>query len=65
MPKQGCVPGLKARNHINLLKTIEMAEITVLSSLFFCADARDNITPLFAGQKVVLLNKSTSFKFIQ
>ena len=42
-----------------------MAEITVLSSLFFCADARDNITPLFAGQKVVLLNKSTSFKFIQ
>ena len=58
------MPGLKARNHINLLKTIEMAEITVLSSLFFCADARDNITPLFAGQKVVLLNKSTSFKFV-
>ena len=49
----------------NLLKTIEMAEITVLSSLFFCADARDNITPLFDNQKVVLLNKSTSFKFIQ
>ena len=48
----------------NLLKTIEMAEITVLSSLFFCADARDNINPLFEDQKVVLLNKSTSFKFV-
>lgn len=47
----------------NLLKTIEMAEITVLTSLFFCADARDNITPLFEDRKVVLLNKSTSFKF--
>ena len=58
------MPGLKARNHINLLKAIEMAEITVLSSLFFCADARDNINPLFEDQKVVLLNKSTSFKFV-
>ena len=45
------MPGLKARNHINLLKTIEMAEITVLSSLFFCADARDNITPSLQARK--------------
>lgn len=49
----------------NMLKTIEMAEITVLSSLFFCANARDNISPLFQEQEVVLLNKSTSFKFVE
>ena len=48
-----------------MLKTIEMAEITVLSSLFFCANARDNIDPLFHEQKVVLLNKSTAFKYVE
>ena len=49
----------------NMLKTIEMAEITVLSSLFFCANARDNISPIFDKQNVVLLNKSTSYKFVE
>lgn len=49
----------------NMLKTIEMAEITVLSSLFFCANARDNISPIFHNQNVVLLNKSTAYKFVE
>lgn len=47
-----------------LLKTIEMAEITVLSSIFYCTHARDNIEPLFNDKKVILLNKSTSYKFV-
>lgn len=48
-----------------LLKTVEMAEITVMTSLFSCENARDGIEPLFADMDIVLLNKMTSFKYIK
>lgn len=48
-----------------LLKTVEMAEITVMTSLFFCQNARDGIAPLFADSDIVLLNKMTSFKYVK
>ena len=48
-----------------LLKTMEMAEITVMSSLFRCDNARDNIDSLFSNQNVVLLNKMTSYKYVK
>lgn len=55
-----------------LLKTVEMAQITVLSSLFACERARGNIEALFdakeqiagIGKKVVLLNRMTSYKYV-
>lgn len=47
-----------------LLKTVEMSEITVMSSLFKCERARDNIDPLFSDIDVVLLNKMTSYKYV-
>lgn len=47
-----------------LLKTIEMSEITVLSSLFACENARDNITALFESTDIVLLNSMTSYKYV-
>ena len=48
-----------------LLKTIEMSEITVLSSLFNCSNARDNIDALFSNSNIVLLNSSTSYKYVK
>ena len=48
-----------------LLKTVEMAEITVMTSLFKCENARDNIDALFDDYNVVLLNKMTSYKYIK
>jgi hypothetical protein len=47
-----------------LLKTVEMSEITVMTSLFKCENSRDNIDALFKNYDVVLLNKRTSFKYI-
>lgn len=48
-----------------LLKTVEMSEITVMTSLFRCENARDNIDALFADQDVILLNKMTSYKYVK
>lgn len=48
-----------------LLKTVEMSEITVMTSLFKCDNARDNIDALFPDNDVVLLNKMTSYKYIK
>ena len=48
-----------------LLKTVEMAEITVMTSLFKCENARDNIDALFDDYNVVLLNKMTSYKYVK
>lgn len=48
-----------------LLKTVEMAEITVMTSLFKCESARENIDALFGDQDVVLLNRMTSYKFVK
>jgi hypothetical protein len=47
-----------------LLKTIEMSEITIMTSLFRCENARDNIDALLSDQDVVLLNKMTSYKYV-
>lgn len=47
-----------------LLKTVEMSEITVMTSLFKCENSRDNIDALFKNGDIVLLNKMTSFKYI-
>lgn len=47
-----------------LLKTVEMSEITVMTSLFKCDNARDNIDALLADFDVVLLNKMTSYKYV-
>ena len=48
-----------------LLKTVEMSQITVMTSLFQCKNARDNIDALLAGYDVILLNKMTSYKYIK
>ena len=48
-----------------LLKTVEMSEITVMSSLFKCDNARDNIDALLPELDVVLLNKMTSYKYVK
>ena len=48
-----------------LLKTVEMSEITVMTSLFKCENARDNIDALLNGYDVVLLNKMTSYKYVK
>lgn len=48
-----------------LLKTVEMSEITLMSSLFKCENARDNIDALFEGLDIVLLNKMTSYKYVK
>ena len=48
-----------------LLKTIEMSEITIMTSLFRCENARDNINALLADYDVVLLNKMTSYKYVE
>lgn len=47
-----------------LLKTVEMSEITVMSSLFKCERARDNIDAIFSDMDIVLLNKMTSYKYV-
>lgn len=47
-----------------LLKTVEMSEITLMSSLFKCERARDNIDALFSDMDIVLLNKMTSYKYV-
>ena len=48
-----------------LLKTIEMSEITIMTSLFNCDNARTNIDALFKDQDVILLNSSTSYKYVR
>lgn len=48
-----------------LLKTIEMAEITLITSLFRCENARDNIDAIFQNYEIVLLNKMTSYKYVK
>lgn len=48
-----------------LLKTVEMSEITVMTSLFKCENARDNIDALLNEYDVVLLNKMTSYKYVK
>ena len=48
-----------------LLKTVEMSEITVMTSLFKCDNARDNIDALLGDYDVVLLNKMTSYKYVK
>ena len=48
-----------------LLKTIEMSEITIMTSLFNCENARTNIDALFKDYDVVLLNSSTSYKYVK
>jgi hypothetical protein len=48
-----------------LLKTVEMAEITIMTSLFRCDNARDNIDALFENHDVILLNKMTSYKYVK
>lgn len=48
-----------------LLKTVEMSEITVMTSLFRCENARDNIDALLEDSDVVLLNKMTSYKYVK
>ena len=48
-----------------LLKTVEMSEITVMTSLFRCENARDNIDALLNECDVVLLNKMTSYKYVK
>lgn len=48
-----------------LLKTIEMSEITIMTSLFRCENARDNIDALLSDYDVVLLNKMTSYKYVE
>lgn len=42
-----------------------MSEITVMTSLFKCEDARDNIDALLDECDVVLLNKMTSYKYVK
>lgn len=48
-----------------LLKTVEMSEITVMTSLFKCENARENIDALLNEYDVVLLNKMTSYKYVK
>ncbi len=48
-----------------LLKTVEMSEITIMTSLFSCENARDNIDPLFFDKDIMLLNKMTSYKYVK
>ena len=48
-----------------LLKTIEMSEITIMTSLFNCDNARSNIDALFKDKDVILLNSSTSYKYVR
>lgn len=48
-----------------LLKTVEMSEITVMTSLFKCENARDNIDALLPEYDVALLNKMTSYKYVK
>ena len=48
-----------------LLKTIEMSEITIMTSLFNCENARANIDALFNEYDIILLNSSTSYKYIK
>lgn len=48
-----------------LLKTVEMSEITVMTSLFRCENARDNIDAILSNFEVVVLNKMTSYKYVK
>ena len=48
-----------------LLKTIEMSEITIMTSLFNCENARANIDALFNKYDIILLNSSTSYKYVK
>ena len=48
-----------------LLKTIEMSEITIMTSLFKCEKARSNIDALFEESDIVLSNSSSSYKYIK
>lgn len=48
-----------------LLKTVEMSEITVMTSLFRCENARDNIDAILSNFDVVVLNKMTSYKYVK
>ncbi len=48
-----------------LLKTVEMSEITIMTSLFRCENSRDNIDALLVDQDVILLNKMTSYKYVK
>ena len=48
-----------------LLKTIEMSEITIMTSLFNCEIARANIDALFNKYDIILLNSSTSYKYVK
>ncbi len=50
---------------LELLKTVGMSEITVMTSLFKCENARDNIDALLNEYDVVLLNKMTSYKYVK
>lgn len=49
----------------HLLKTVEMSQITIMTSLFSCENARHNIDALLGDVDVILLNKSTSYKYIK
>lgn len=42
-----------------------MSEITVMTSLFRCENARDNIDAILSNFEVVVLNKMTSYKYVK
>lgn len=48
-----------------LLKTVEMSSITILTSLFNCDNSKEHIEALFKDEKIKLLNRMTSYKYVE